>query len=52
MRFDRISDLGGRVAKVPFGKKNGGLIEDVSKSIEGEESAGKGVFGNGVSEPS
>ena len=40
------------MAKVPFGKKNDGLIEDVSKSIEGEESPGKGVFGNGVSEPS
>ena len=40
------------MAKVPFGKKNDGLIEDVSKSIEGGESPGKGVFGNGVSEPS
>lgn len=39
------------MAKMPFGKKNDGLIEDVSARSEEEESLGKGVFGDGVSEP-
>lgn len=36
------------MAKVPFGKKNDGLIQDVAAE---EESLGKGVFGDGVSQP-
>lgn len=36
------------MAKMSFGKKNDGLIQDVS---DGEEDVGKGIFGDGKSAP-
>jgi hypothetical protein len=36
---------------MPFGKKSDDLIPDDSAELEGAESVGKGVFGDGVNEP-
>lgn len=39
------------MAKIPFGKKNDELIQDVSPEFLKEEKLGKGIFGDGVSDP-
>jgi len=39
------------VAKMPFGKKNDGLLPIDLEDSADEESLGKGIFGDGVAEP-
>lgn len=39
------------MAKMPFGKRNSDLIEDVSEMSDSQETVGKGIFGDGVSDP-
>ena len=39
------------MAKIPFGKKNDALIQDVTAVFEEDERPGNGVFGDGISGP-